>query len=70
MTLAVKVRHLTTKQSIKILTFTKVKALIADYKFNVAVKGELSIFDRIENFMEKRENAGYQHFLFFFPTNF
>ena len=42
---------------------TKLKAL-ADNKFNV-VKRLISLTDRVENIVGKRENAGYQHFILF-----
>ena len=42
---------------------TKLKACAED-KFNIA-KVMISLFDRIENIVGKRENAGYQHFLLF-----
>ena len=45
----------------KILDVTKLKAF-ADDKINVA-QMMISVFDRVENIVEKRENAGYQHFL-------
>ena len=41
----------------------KFKAL-AENKLNVA-KIMTSVYDRVENIVGKRENAGYQHFLFF-----
>ena len=47
----------------KILDVTKLKAF-ADDKINVAQK-MISVFDRVENIVEKGENAGYQHFLLF-----
>ena len=47
----------------KILDVTKLKAF-ADEKLNVAIK-TISLFDRVENTVEKGGNAGYQHFLFF-----
>ena len=40
---------------------TKLKAF-ADGKINVA---QMMISERVEKFVEKGENAGYQHFLFF-----
>ena len=45
----------------------KLKAF-ADDRLNMA-KVTISFFDRVENRMEKRENAGYQHFLLF-PQGF
>ena len=45
------------------LDLTKLKAF-ADDKSNVA-KMASSLFDRVENTVEKGENAGYQHFLLF-----
>ena len=45
----------------KILALTKFKAF-ADDKFIVAKK-EIFVFDRVENILEKAENAGNQHFL-------
>ena len=47
----------------KIFDLTKLKAL-ADDKLKVA-KMMISLFDRVENTVEKGENAGYQHFLLF-----
>ena len=47
----------------KIAASTKFKALV-DNRFN-ATKLMISVFDRVENNVEKRENAGYQHFLLF-----
>ena len=47
----------------KISDLTKLKAF-ADDKLNVA-KRMISLFDRVENTVEKGENAGYQHFLLF-----
>ena len=48
----------------KILDWSKFKAF-ADDKFKVA-KMMISVFDGVENnIKEKRENAGYQHFLLF-----
>ena len=46
-----------------IWALTKMKAIAGD-KFNVA-KMLISLYDRIENIVEKGENAGYQHFLLF-----
>ena len=54
-------------QNDKILDVTKLKAF-ADDKINVA-QMMISVFDRVENIVEKRENAGYQHFLLF-PHSF
>jgi hypothetical protein len=45
----------------KILGLTKLKAF-ADDKFNVA-KMMISLFDRVENLVEKAVNACCQHFL-------
>ena len=45
------------------LDMTKLKAF-ADDKLNVA-KMTISPIDRVENSVEKVENAGYQHFLLF-----
>ena len=45
----------------KILDVTKLNTY-ADDKLNVA-KMKISLFDRVENTVAKRENAGYQHFL-------
>ena len=50
-------------QKDKNLTSTKLKAF-ADDKFIVAIM-MISVFDRVENIVEKGENAGYQHFLLF-----
>ena len=47
----------------QILDLTKLKAF-ADDKINVA-QMMISVFDWIENIVEKGENAGYQHFLLF-----
>ena len=47
----------------KILAWSKLKAF-ADEKFIVA-KMMISVFDRVENIVGNRENAGYQHFLHF-----
>ena len=47
----------------KILGLSKLKAL-TDNKFNI-VKMMISVFDRVENIVEKGENAGYQQFLLF-----
>ena len=49
-----------------ILDCTKLKAL-ADYKFNVVKVIFFFFFDRLENFVRKGDNAGYQHFLLFPP---
>ena len=51
----------------KLWALTKLKAL-AENKFNVA-KMLNSLFARVENIAEKRENDGYQHFLLF-PQSF
>ena len=51
----------------EILTWTKLKAF-ADNEFSFA-KMVISILDRVENIVGKRENAGYQHFLLF-PQSF
>ena len=42
---------------------TKLKAF-ADDKLN-DTKMKISLYDRVENTVEKGENAGYQHFLLF-----
>ena len=47
----------------KFLAWSKLKAF-ADDKFLVA-EMMISVFDRVENIVEKGENAGYQHFLLF-----
>ena len=47
----------------KILDVTKLKTF-ADNKLNVA-STTISLFDKVENTVEKGENAGYQHFLLF-----
>ena len=47
----------------KTLEVTKLKAF-ADDKIHVA-QMMISVFDRVENIVGKRENAGYQHFLLF-----
>ena len=47
----------------KILDLSKLKAF-ADDKATVA-KMMISLFDRVENIVEKEENAGNQHFLLF-----
>ena len=47
----------------KVFDWTKFKAN-ANAKLNVA-KMMISVFDRVENIVEKGENAGYQHFLLF-----
>ena len=47
----------------KILDVTKLKTF-SDDKLNVA-KMTISLFDRVENTVEKGENVGYQHFLLF-----
>ena len=47
----------------KILDVTKSKAF-ADDKINEA-QMVISVFNRVENNVGKRENAGYQHFLLF-----
>ena len=47
----------------KILPLTKLKA-IADNKFDVT-EMMISFLERVENIVEKGENAGYQHFLLF-----
>ena len=47
----------------KILARSKLKAF-ADDKTDV-VKMMISLLDRVENMVEKGENAGYQHFLLF-----
>ena len=45
------------------MALTKLKAF-ADDKFSVS-KRRISVSDRVENIVEKGENAGYQHFLLF-----
>ena len=47
----------------KILDLSKVKPFKGD-KINVTQKPNFP-FGRVENMLRKRENAGYQHFLFF-----
>ena len=47
----------------KILGLSKLKA-IAEDKLNVT-QDIIVVFSRIENIVEKEENAGYQHFLLF-----
>ena len=47
----------------KILDWSKLKAF-ADKKVNVNQKSKFA-FGRLENFVGKGENAGYQHFLLF-----
>ena len=47
----------------KILDWSKFKAF-ADYLFRVA-RMMISVVERVENIVGKRENAGYQHFLLF-----
>ena len=47
----------------KTLDWSKLKA-IADNKINVNGKLEFDM-GRVENLVEKKENAGYQHFLLF-----
>ena len=47
----------------KILDMTKLKAY-ADDKLNI-VKMMISLFNKVENTVEKGENAGCQHFLLF-----
>ena len=47
----------------KSLGFNQIER-IADGKFNVILI-LIPLFDRVENIMEKGENAGYQHFLLF-----
>ena len=54
-------------QNDKVLAMLKLKAF-ADDKSSFA-KMMMSVFDRIENNVEKGENAGYQYFLLF-PTMF
>ena len=46
----------------KILDMTKLRTF-ADDKLNVA-EIKISLYDRVENTVEKGENAGYQHFSF------
>ena len=52
----------------KILDWSKLKAY-ADDKINVTQKLKFAL-GRVENIVEKGENAGYQHFLLFVPTMF
>ena len=47
----------------KILDLSKFKAF-ADDKIKI-LKMMIFVLDRVENTAGKRENAGYQHFLFF-----
>ena len=47
----------------KILALTKLKAF-ADDNF-IATEMMISVYDLVENIVEKGENAGYQHFLLF-----
>ena len=47
----------------KILDWTELKA-VANDKLDVA-KIMISVYDRVENIVEKGENAGYQQFLLF-----
>ena len=47
----------------KVLDTTELKAF-ADDNLNIA-KMMISLLDRVENTMDKGENAGYQHFLLF-----
>ena len=47
----------------KILDVTKLK-VFEDDRINEA-QMMITVFDRVENFVEKEENAGYQHFLLF-----
>ena len=42
----------------------KILEAFADVKCNVG-KLMISLFDEVENLVEKEENAGYQHFLLF-----
>ena len=51
----------------KILTMSTLKVFVKD-KLDVAQITK-SVFERAENMMGKRENAGYQHFLFY-PSHF
>ena len=51
----------------KILGLSKLKAF-ADDKLNLTPNIKV-VFHKIENIVEKEENAGYQHF-FSFPTMF
>ena len=51
----------------KKLTLSKLKAF-ADDKIDITYM-IISVFDRVENIVEKGENAGYQHFLLF-PQSF
>ena len=56
-------RQIHSLPSDKTLVFTKLKAF-ADDKSNIA-KTRISVFDTVENIVEKGENTRYQHFLFF-----
>ena len=56
-------RQIHSLPSDKTVAFTKLKAF-ADDKSNIA-KTRISVFDTVENIVEKGENTGYQHFLFF-----
>ena len=47
----------------KILDMTELKAF-ADDKLNIT-EMTISLFQRVENTLEKGENAGFQHFLLF-----
>ena len=59
--------HLTLYQTTKSLEWSKFKAL-ADDKLNVNKKLDF-VLGRVENIVEKGEDAGYQYFLLF-PTMF
>ena len=52
----------------KTLDFSKMKAFAED-KINKVSKIEICSY-KVENIVDKGENAGYQHFLLFFPTMF
>ena len=47
----------------KLLDSTKLKAFLDDN--STLPEKIISVYDRIENIVEKGENAGYQHFLLF-----
>ena len=54
--------------TLRILAISKLKAF-ADDKCSVASM-MISVLDKIENIMGKGDNAGYQHFSFFFCNVF
>ena len=56
-------RYINSLPNDKILDVTKLKAFAED-KLNVA-RMMISLLDRVENTVGKRENAGYQHFHLF-----